>query len=177
MTRFAHRAAVTLVLVLALGGARPAPAQEASRQELALELARLMLDTTARQRLDEQVGAAVIRSIGATLQERLYRPLQDPEWRMLADIVARFVGDTLPPSRIEEIAARVYASHFDDAELRELLRFQRSAVGQKATRLASVIDAQTARAIDAEMRDSAGMPRLLEGLARAFPVLRRPESP
>jgi hypothetical protein len=177
MTRLARRASVTLVFVLALCGTRPAPAQEAGRQELALELARVMLDATARQRLGEQVGAAVIRAIGATLQSRLNRPLQDAEWRMLADIVAPFIGDTLPPNRVEEIAGRVYASHFDDAELRELLRFQRSAVGQKATRLASVIDAQTARAIDAELRASASMPRLLEGLASAFPVLRGPESP
>jgi len=172
MSRFAPRvsATIALILVLAVAWSGPAPAQEASRQELALELARIMLDATARQRLDEQVTGAVMRAIAGMLQERLNRPLQESEWRLLQGLAARFVGDTLSSTRVEELAAGVYASHFDDAELRDLLRFQHSAVAQKATRLRSVIDVQTARAIDAELRDSPGMPGLREGLARAFPV-------
>src|SRR5262245_9117832 len=177
VTTLVFRTAVTLALVVTLASARPVPAQEPGRQELALELARLMLDATARQRLGEQVNAAVIRAIGISLEERLNRSLQETEWRALASMVERFVADTLPAKRIEEIAARSYANHFEAAELGELLRFQRSAVGQKATRLAPVIDQQTARAIDAELRESPSMPHLLAGLADTFPVLRRPESP
>jgi hypothetical protein len=163
--------------VLTVCGIGQATAQSASRQELAGELARVILDETARRGLDEQVSAAMVRGIGANLQSRLTRPLLDVEWRMLADIVTRFIAETLPPSRTAEIAAQAYARYFDEAELRELLGFQRSAVGRKAARLTPVIGSETAQAIDAEIRESAGMPRLLEELQRAFPVLKLPQSP
>jgi hypothetical protein len=107
----------------------------------------------------------------------LNRPLLELEWRMLGDIVARFVGETLTPTRTEELASQVYARHFDDAELGELLRFQRSETGKKAARLTPVIGAETAEAIDTEIRESPGMPRLLDELQRAFPVLKPQESP
>ena len=163
------------VLVLVAGG--PVSAQEASHEELSRDLARLMLDESARRGLEEQVTTVGVQAIAATLQDRLSRRLQDPEWRTLGDIVTRFVGETFPPSRTEDIATRSYARHFDDAELRELLRFQRSDVGRKAERLAGVIRSETARAIDAEIRESPSMPRLLDDLQRAFPVLRLHESP
>jgi hypothetical protein len=96
---------------------------------------------------------------------------------MLAGIVRRFVAETLPPSRGEEIAASVYAQHFDESELRELLRFQRSATGRKAARLTPVIARETAEAISREIRTSPSIPRMLDELHRAFPVLGPPESP
>ncbi|HUG38000.1 MAG TPA: DUF2059 domain-containing protein, partial [Candidatus Limnocylindrales bacterium] len=87
-----------------------------------------------------------------------------------------FVAETFPRSRVEEIAADGYARHFDEAELRELLRFQQSPVGRKASRLAPVIAAETGQAIDGELRASPAIPGLLDALHRVFPVL-RPESP
>jgi hypothetical protein len=166
---------VVAALVLVAGSS--VSAQEAGHEELSRDLARLMLDEAARRGVVDQVSAVMVQAIAATLQDRLSRRLQDPEWRMLADIVARFVGETFPPSRTEDIAARVYGRHFDDAELRELLRFQRSDVGRKADRLTSVIRSETAQAIDAEIRESPSMPRLLDDLQRAFPVLKLHESP
>jgi hypothetical protein len=166
-----------LVAVLVLVAGSPVSAQEASHEELSRDLARLMVDEAARRDVVEQVSAVMVQAIATTIQDRLSRRLQDPEWRMLADIVARFVGETLPPSRAEDIAARLYGRHFDDAELRELLRFQRSDVGRKAERLTTVIRSETAQAIDAEIRESPSMPRLLDDLQRAFPVLKRHESP
>src|SRR5262245_2948318 len=151
-------------------------AAQDARQRLARELAGLMLDETARRGLDDQVSVVIVRSIGLTLQGRLNRPLQEAEWRMLGDIITRFVADTLTAERIEELASEVYARHFDEAELRELLRFQRSEIGRKAARLTPIIGAATADAIDAEIRESPGMPRLLVELGRAFPVL-QPQSP
>ena len=105
------------------------------------------------------------------------RRLLEVEWQLLAGIVRRFVSETLPPSRTEEIAAQLYTGHVDEAALRELLRFQRSAAGRKAARLAPVIASETAQAIDGEIRRSAAIPRMLEELQRAFPVLKPPESP
>ena len=167
--------AVVLAAIALCAGGRAAAQEE--RQELARELARLMLDDTVRRGLDEQVATGIVRGIGTTLQQRLNRPLQDPEWRMLGGIVQRFVGETLRPGRTEDIAARIYANHFDDAELRELVRFQKSEVGRKAARLTPVIGAETAQAIDDELRQSVAMPVMLAELQQAFPVLKALESP
>ena len=167
--------ATLLAVVIAWAG--PVTAQEDSRRALARDLAHVMLDDNLRRGLDEQVTAGLITAVATTLQERLNRRLQDEEWRTVAAIARRFVADTLPPARTEELAAVVYARQFDDAELRELLGFQRSAVGRKASRLAPVIAAETAQAIDEEIRKSPAMPGMLAELQRAFPVLKSPESP
>jgi hypothetical protein len=166
-----------LVALVAIAGSLAAEAQDASRRELARDLAELMLDETVRRGLDEQVSTGMIRAIGLTLQERLNRNLQDAEWRTLTGIVKRFVDETLPSSRAADIAARVYARHFDESELKALLDFQRSAVGRKAARLTPVIGAETAEAVYGDIWESPAMPRLLEELQREFPVLKSPESP
>ncbi len=92
-------------------------------------------------------------------------------------IVKRFVADTFPPSCTEEITAAIYARHFNPAELAELVRFQSSDVGRRSTELAPVIASETAQAIDAEIKQSAALPRLLAELQREFPVLRTEQSP
>jgi hypothetical protein len=176
-SRLAGLCVSTLLAFVLLGDRAVASAQSANRQALALDLARVLIDDQMRQGLSDQVGISLLRLIGASLQERLNRRLQEAEVRTLADIVRGFVGRTLTSERIEEIAARSYASHFDEAELAALLEFQRSAVGRKAARLTPVIGQETAQAIEGEIRESAAMPRLIEELQREFPVLRSPESP
>jgi len=162
---------------ITLGGAGPVAAQPDGQRELAGELAQLMLDETVRRRLGEQVSAGVMRAIGATLQERLNRRLLEVEWRMLAGIVERFVEETLPRGRAEQIATEVYLRHFDAAELQELVAFQRSATGRKAARLTPVIARETSEALERELRASPAVPGMLEALHRAFPVLGPGESP
>ena len=173
------RALLAAVLLAAMllceGGA--ASAQDATRQALALELANVLIDDQAQRGFADQVSLSMLRVIGTILQERLNRRLQDAEGRTLADIVRAFVTRALPAARIHEIAARAYASHFDQAELRALLDFQRSEVGQKAARLTPVIGLENAQTVEAEIQQSPAMPRLMEELQRAFPVLRSPESP
>lgn len=164
-------------LAVAVTWAGPVAAQEDSRRALAVDLAQVMVDANLRRELDEQVTASLTTAVATTLQERLNRRLQDQEWRMVAEIARRFVAETLPSARTEELAATVYARQFDEAELRELLGFQRSAVGRKASRLAPVVAAETAQAIEEEIRKSPALPRMLAELQRAFPVLKPPESP
>ena len=174
----ASRACLALLAAAGLAlGPGQATAQDASRQALALDLARVLIDDQMRQGLSDQVALGLVRLIGTTLQERLNRRLQEGEVRTLAEIVRGFVGRTLTSERIEEIGARAYASHFDEAELRTLLDFQRSPVGRKAARLTPAIGVETAQAIEAEIQRSPALPRLMEELQAAFPVLRSPESP
>ena len=169
--------AAILLSALALCAAGRAAADDVSRRVLALELTSLLLDDTARRSLGEQVSSVLIQSIGGTLQERLNRNLHDVEWQTVAVLVRRFIGETFPPSRIVEISARVYARNFDEAELEEILRFQRSPVGRKVARLAPLIAAETVQEVDVEIRQSPALPRLLTELASEFPVLRPRESP
>src|SRR5512144_605832 len=99
------RAWIFAMLVALAGGAVPAAAQEGGRQELARELAGLMLDEPSRRHLEEQVIAGLAQAIASTVQERLGRPLGEVESNSIARIVRRFVADTLPPGRAVEIAA------------------------------------------------------------------------
>src|SRR6266540_4822373 len=139
-SRLAGVCASTLLACIVLCDGGVASAQDANRQALALDLARVLIDEQMRQGLSDQVGISMLRLIGANLQERLSRRLQEAEVRTLAEIIRGFVGRTLTSERIEEIAARAYASHFDEAELKlkALVEFQRSAVGRKSARLTTV---------------------------------------
>ena len=171
----AVQASLIAAVLLCEGGV--ASAQDATRQALALELAKVLIDDQAQRGFADQVSLSLLRVIGTILQERLNRQLQESEGRTLADIMRGFVTRTLPPARIQEIAARAYASHFDEAELRALLDFQQSAVGRKAARLTPVIALESAQAVENEIQQSPAMPRLMEELQSAFPVLRSHESP
>jgi hypothetical protein len=171
----AVQASLIAAVLLCEGGV--ASAQDATRQALALELAKVLIDDQAQRGFADQVSLSLLRVIGTILQERLNRQLQESEGRALADIMRGFVTRTLPPARIQEIAARAYASHFDEAELRALLDFQQSAVGRKAARLTPVIALESAQAVENEIQQSPAMPRLMEELQSAFPVLRSHESP
>ena len=170
-------AASAAVLALLIAAIAPAQTQADARMELGRELSRLLSDDPTRQGIDDQVTASLSRAIAATLQDRLGRRLLDLEWEMLGGIVRRFVRETLTPERTVDLAASVYARTFDEAELRELLAFQRSPLGRKIARLTPDIARETAQALDAEIRRSPAMPRLVDELQRAFPVLRSPESP
>ena len=176
MKNLAGVCVVTLLAALVLAGGA-ASAQDAERHALALDLARVLIDDQMRQGLSDQVGIGLLQLIGTRLQERLNRRLQEAEVQRLAEVIRTFVARTLTEDRIEEIAARVYASQFDEAELKALVEFQRSAVGRKAARLTPAIARETARAIEGEIAQSPALPRLIEALGREFPVLRAPETP
>jgi len=175
MARSVLGSAVVLAIALVTGDT--GATQNDSLNEVALEVVRMSVDESTRARVGEGVTASIIRAVSSSLQERLNRRLLDVEWRTISDIVGRFVRETLPETRIEEIAASVYARHFTEAELREMLAFQRSSAGRKLARLSPTINVDTTRAIDEEVRTSPTMRDMLAELRRAFPVLGTGESP
>ncbi len=171
------RRCVALALAVTVIVAAVPAAGQGREHELARELARLMFDDSVRRALDEQIGRGLLQSVATPLQQRLNRRLIEMEWRMLADIIGRFLDETLPPARTEEIAADIYARHFDADELAALVEFQRSPVGRKAARLTPTIALDTKRAIEEELRRSPAMRDMVAELHRAFPVLGSTESP
>jgi hypothetical protein len=166
-----------VLLAAALAAPGPSGAQPLPEDDPARQLARLMLEGNARASIEQQVGAGMMQAMASMLQERLHRRLQEPEIRTLAGIVQRFLGETLTPTRTEEIAADVYTRYFEPDELRELLAFQQSPVGRKTARLAPRVAFDTAQALDREIRRSHALPQLVDELRRAFPVLGPSESP
>ena len=171
------RAWLTVTVTVACLVAADAGAQSDTRRALARDLARLLVGDSSRRGIEEQVGAGMMQAMASTLEERLSRRLLEVEWHTLAGIVRRFLEDALPEHVTEEVAAEIYARHFDEQELQELLSFQRSPVGRKAWRLNPVIARDTAQALDRELRGSPAARRMLEDLRRAFPILAPPESP
>ena len=172
-----YLALFVVTVAVSVGMVWPVMAQGDGRQALARDLAQLMLTDTLRRELDEQVAVGLTTAVATTLQMRLNRPLQESESRLVTEIVRRFVGDTLVASRTEELAATVYARHFNEVELRQLVEFQSSPVGRKAARLAPMIATETAQAINDEIRNSPVLPRMVQEFQREFPVLRTTESP
>lgn len=63
----------------------------------------------------------MVRAMATMLQQRLNRGLLEVEWQLLSRVVDRFVRDTLPPGRTEDLAAEIYLRHFDAAKLRQLI--------------------------------------------------------
>lgn len=171
------RALVAMLLAAAILGAVTRAGAQESPQQLARELAHLMLESQIRRGIEEQVAAGMTQALRATLQERLNRRLLDTEWQTLIRIVRQLVGEALPPSRVEELAAEVYVRHFDEAELRQLLEFQRSPVARKVARLAPTISVDIGRAMDREIATSPAITDALDELRREFPVLAPPQSP
>ncbi len=168
----------TLLAILCLGSTVDlARAEEDAHHALALELARIVVDDASRQAMEDQITAGMMQGIGAMLQERLSRRLLESEWRTLAQIVHEFVGKTLGETRTLELTASVYMRHFEASELRDLLAFQRSALGQKAREKTPVVARETAEMIEREIQTSSAISGLLEDLRNEFPILEVPESP
>jgi hypothetical protein len=171
------RVLLAALLVTALAwAAGPAAAQPGARGETARELATVMLQDAIRQGIDEQVALGMAQAVAANLEERLGRRLLEIEWNLLGGIVQRFVREALTEDIMADLAAAIYLRHFDAEELRQLLDFQRSAVGRKAARLGPTMMVETAQAVARELRASPAFPRMLDELRRVFPVL-APESP
>jgi hypothetical protein len=171
------RAWLAVVAVVALALVPPSAGAQDTRLALARDLARLLVDDPSRSGIEQQVGMGMMQAMGSTLEERLNRRLQEAEVQALATIVRRFLAEALRPEVTEELAAQVYAHHFDEQELRDLLAFQRSPTGRKARRLNPVIARDTAQLLDREMRRSPAARRMIDDLQRAFPILGPPESP
>jgi hypothetical protein len=169
---------IAVNLVAATLAATPgAIAQDDGRRQLALELARLVVDDASRRAMEDEITAGMVQGLTAMLQERLARRLLDSERQKLATITRSFVGETLGPGRTRELTADVYLRHFDAAELRELVRFQSSPVGLKAREMAPAIARETAQRVEREIETSPAAAGVLEDLRRLFPVLGAPESP
>ena len=164
--------------LVAAAAATPALAQDGAVTRPARELARLMLDDAMRRTVSDQVsgphGAGDRRDAPGAAEPPALRGRVGGGGRHRQAVRRRH----LPASRTEEITAAIYARHFSQAELAELVRFQSSDVGRRST---------AARAADRDgdgaghrRRDQAerrAVPRLLAELQREFPVLRTEQSP
>jgi len=154
-----------------------AAADEAERLRLSRDLVTIALDDDVRARLQQQLALLITQSIGRSIQTQLNRRLLDLEWRALEAIATRFMGEAVPPSQMEQVYAQVYASLFDENELRELVRFHGTSAGRKSVRLQGQIGQEALEAMARVVDKSPARATLVTELRREFPALGPAESP
>ncbi|MBB6251587.1 DUF2059 domain-containing protein [Nitrospirillum iridis] len=118
-----------VLLGLSLAGAMPAWSQTAAPSPHAVELARDLAYATTADSLMRQVLEATVQPL--TFNLKAANPGRE------ADVDALFEKTLLPSFRtamqpVLDAAARTYAARFTEAELKAMLDFYASPVGQKA---------------------------------------------
>ena len=166
-----------LVVTVTVLGAGRAWADDADRLRLSRDLVSVALDTQVRQRLQQQLVVIVTQSLGRSIQVQLNRRLLDIEWRSLERIATRFMGEALPPEQVEQVYAEVYASLFDESELRELVRFHGTSAGRKSLHLQARIGQDALQAMARVVDTSPARAMLITALREEFPALGPAESP
>jgi hypothetical protein len=137
---FASRAVGTIVAVaFALLGcastnANRAVSTQQSRKELALEV--------AQSSFSREEWRAFILAISQSLQQAFERIAEKekrkPPPREIAQIMAEIVGEEIPYETMCAFTADLLLRHFTDAEMKELVAINRSAVYRKMSRLTTV---------------------------------------
>ena len=102
----------------------PAPAGGAS-SPTAERLVRSVLPPERHAEIVEEMTAQAL----ASLQQQGARPAADAQQRLRAAI-----AESVPYEELVAITARIYASHFTDRELQDLLAFYKTHTGAKLTR-------------------------------------------
>jgi hypothetical protein len=135
--RPAHKRRIAACLIAALvaltmiGNARPAAAQSAAAEPspAAILLAKQILDLKHVQDIFRPLVRGVVIKTRDTFMQTNFMWGND-----LNEIAANLMKQYEP--RVDELtdaSARIYASHFTELELRQLLTFYQSPLGQKAT--------------------------------------------
>jgi hypothetical protein len=136
IARFSMRHAVAVLIALAaIGTARPAAAQAPPLPSLAYQpspaailLAKQIIDLKGVKNVFEPlVRGVVIKTKQMFMQTNFM-------WQKDLDEVAVIVEKQFEPRETEvlDASARIYASHFTEQELKDLLAFYQTPLGQKA---------------------------------------------
>jgi uncharacterized protein len=119
--------AAALLAFAFVGSARPAAAQQAQPSPAAILLAKQIMDLKHVKELYNPLIRGVVIKARDTFMQTNFMWAKD-----LSDIANQLQQKYAP--RVDElvdIAARAYASHFTEAELKQLLAFYQSPLGQK----------------------------------------------
>ena len=128
-TRHLLAAFVTLALIaIAKPALAQAPAQRPAPSPASILIAKQILEIKGVQQIYQPLVRGVIEKAKNQFMQTNFMYAKD-----LNEIAAKLERDYAPKvNEVVDASARIYASHFTEAELKELLMFYQSPVGRKA---------------------------------------------
>ena len=115
----------------ALAQASDPGTRDAARRVIELTV----IQTGTLDRLRNGITGLVAQVLKLSLEKRLGRSLSADEQGRLVQVAGRVMRDAASDQAMAEIYVDLYAEHFTEAELREILRFYQTGTGEKALRL------------------------------------------
>jgi hypothetical protein len=128
-TRRTLAAVVTLVLIaIAKPAFAQAPVQRPAPSPASILIAKQIVELKGAKDLYQPLVRGVIQKVKNQFMQTNFMYAKD-----LNEIAAKLEKDYAPKANeLVDVSARIYASHFTEAELKELLTFYQSPVGRKA---------------------------------------------
>jgi uncharacterized protein len=151
MNRFAAATVALLCLSPAALAAAPAPAAS-----LPVELSRLVLPRESWDRMMVQSADQVLDMIVSSSQGKVQLT------PALRDRVRRDFAAVVSYAEMIDLQAGLLAKHYTDAEVRELLAFYRTPLGQKAIRIMPDVSADVNGQLQVTLQQK--LPALIQGL-------------
>lgn len=105
----------------------------------AREFVRLALATRAWETGIAQIAPVVIKQVTAAIESKLTRSLTPAEEEKILVSFKRAIAVTVPEQAVEDAFVELARRHYTPDEIRELLRFQKSPIGEKSRRLAPIM--------------------------------------
>jgi hypothetical protein len=126
--RFLRKARVAALLVLAaIGAAAPALAQSQQPSANAILIGKQIVQLKGVQQMMDPIARGVVEKVKNVIMQTNFMWAKDIN-EVTAQMHKEFDGRS---SEMVDAAARAYASHFTEAELKQILAFYQSPVGQK----------------------------------------------
>jgi hypothetical protein len=116
-----------LVALAALGAAAPAPAQSPQPSANAILIAKQIVQLKGVQQMMDPIARGVVEKVKNVVMQTNFMWAKDIN-EVTAQMHKEFDGRS---SEMVDTAARAYASHFTEPELKQILTFYQSPVGQK----------------------------------------------
>ena len=141
-----------------------------SHESTIRELIRITLGSGAFDAIMNQMATAVLPVVKAGFERDFKRSLSPSETQKLSSAFRRSFAAVLPFSLWEGEFVTIYAKHFSEADVAEMLKFYRTPVGEKTARLASVLAAEGAAVGQrlAKMKESEFGQRFRQEMVREF---------
>jgi hypothetical protein len=118
---------VALVALAAIGVAAPAPAQSPQPSANSILIAKQIVQLKGVQQMMEPIARGVVEKVKNVVMQTNFMWAKDIN-EVTAQMHKEFDGRS---SEMVDTAARAYASHFTEPELKQILTFYQSPVGQK----------------------------------------------
>ena len=126
--RFLRKARVAALLVLAaIGAAAPALAQSQQPSANAILIGKQIVQLKGVQQMMDPIARGVVEKVKNVVMQTNFMWAKDIN-EVTAQMHKEFDGRS---SEMVDTAARAYASHFTEPELKQILTFYQSPVGQK----------------------------------------------